>query len=469
MGDIGSMEEQIPDFPFRWTGHIYSVSELTSAIKEIIETEFPLLCVRGQVSNISRPLSGHIYFSLKDETAVLSVVWFRSNHHISPGNIARRLSPGTEVLCVGRMSVYPPGGTYQLIAEYVVDIGLGTYYLQLEALKKKLASQGFFSPERKRKIKKNPFRVAVITSPAGAAIRDFLKIVREKSIPCEVRIYPCSVQGEVAEQEIVSMIERANRDGWAEVLVLIRGGGSPEDLMVFNSERVAQAIFRSHLPVITGIGHEIDHSIADMTADYRCATPTHVANFLWEDRDYYLQELDEMYSRMLSCMERILSSHEREVRRMASYLRLTSPVRKMDDVCARCREMRLRLVNAIHKHFDVCRKEILTVTKELVGFSRHPIFQEHSHLLRDLFSRLSMAMERRVQSLEREMDSVGAHLSSLDPYLPLRRGYSILMHRGRVIASVNDVDRGDKLYAQLVDGRIFCEVKAIEEDADGGK
>jgi len=230
----------------------------------LLEEEFPLVWVRGEVSNISRPSSGHIYFSLKDKDSLLSVVWFKSNHFLSSGLLPEKLYNGQEIICAGHISVYPVKGIYQLIAEHVEDVGVGNLYLEFEALKKKLASKGYFDELRKRPIPKNPKRVGVITAPTGAAIRDFLKIAREKGMPSHIRIYPSTVQGEEAESKIVKMLEEANKEGWAEVLAIIRGGGSFEDLFIFNSETIATAIYKSKIPVITGIGHEIDFTIADM-------------------------------------------------------------------------------------------------------------------------------------------------------------------------------------------------------------
>ncbi len=455
--------QQESSIPFKWTGHIYSVSEITYLLKDMVETQFPIVCVRGEVSNISRPSSGHIYFSLKDERALLSVVWFRSNHDLSPGRIAENLSRKMEVLCIGKMSIYPPSGSHQLIAEYVVDVGIGTYYLQLEALKERLQKKGYFSQDRKRPIKRNPSRVAVITSPSGAAIKDFLKIVREKALPCEIRIYPSSVQGEVAEEELVSMIEEANKDAWAEVLIIIRGGGSLEDLMVFNSEKIANAIFNSSIPVVTGIGHEIDTTIADMTADYRCATPTHVANFLWEGKEYSLQALDEMEERLVFSMSKKLEEIEASLSGLTSHLKLLSPLAQLQSMEEEWKYLKERITQSMWRVVHTSQEAVKTTAKTLLTFKAHPLFQKKSYRVKLLGTRFIHNMTQTTDILSHQLVSLGEVLKGLDPYLPLKRGYSILFKEDKIIKGIDEVSEGDKIDIELMDGILSAEVKKKEE------
>jgi exodeoxyribonuclease VII large subunit len=274
--------------------HVYTVRELTRAVKEVLEGQFPFLWVKGQVTNLSRPGSGHIYFALRDEDAVLNVVWFRSSQSVPSCLKPERIAQGMEVVCAGRMAVYPPRGGYQLIAELIQEEGVGRLHLEVEALKKKLAALGYFDPSRKRELPARVSRVAVVTAPTGAAIRDFLCLSRERGVAGAIRIYPARVQGEDAPGDIAAAMDRACRDGWAEVLVLIRGGGSLEDLWAFNTESVARAVHDSTLPVVCGVGHEIDISIADLVADVRASTPSHAAQLIWPERSTLLQAVDDM-------------------------------------------------------------------------------------------------------------------------------------------------------------------------------
>ena len=248
---------------------ILTVRQLTAQIKDAVENGFPYVWVRGEVTNVSRPSSGHIYFSLKDENALLQAVWFKGSQKeretfdpltgevFEDGprlSLAGTLRNGQQVICAGRLTVYAPRGGYQLVVELAQDSGEGQLHLALEALKRKLAEKGYFSLERKRPIPEHPPRVAVITAPSGAAIRDFLRLSGERGTGCEIRIHPVPVQGDDAPPLLAEAIGQANAEAWADLIVLIRGGGSLQDLWAFNDERVARAIADSHIPVISAVG-----------------------------------------------------------------------------------------------------------------------------------------------------------------------------------------------------------------------
>ena len=262
---------------------ILTVRALTEQLRRSLEGRFPFVWVRGEVSNLSRPGSGHIYFSLKDQDAQLQCVWFRGQQRQAEQGQAfdpltgevfdtPRPSPlellrnGLDLLCAGRISVYAPRGQYQLLVELVQPTGQGLLAQAFEERKRKLAEAGYFAQERKRPLPWNPQRVALITSPSGAAIHDFLELAQNRGCGAEIRLFPASVQGEEAAPEIIRALDEINAQGWAQVIVLIRGGGSLEDLWAFNEEAVAEAVFCSRLPVLAGIGHEVDVTLADLTA-----------------------------------------------------------------------------------------------------------------------------------------------------------------------------------------------------------
>ena len=289
---------------------ILTVRALTEQLRRSLEGRFPFVWVRGEVSNLSRPGSGHIYFSLKDQDAQLQCVWFRGQQRQAEqgqsfdpltGEVfdSPRPSPlellrnGLDMLCAGRISVYAPRGQYQMLVELVQPAGQGLLAQAFEERKRRLAEAGYFAQERKRLPPWNPQRVALITSPSGAAVHDFLELARDRGSGAQIRLFPASVQGEEAAPEIVRALETANEQNWAQVIVLIRGGGSLEDLWAFNEESVAEAVFHSRLPVVAGIGHEVDVTLADMTADLRAATPSHAAQLLWPLRAELRQRLDE--------------------------------------------------------------------------------------------------------------------------------------------------------------------------------
>lgn len=326
---------------------IFSVTDITRAVKDVLEAEFPFIWVKGQVTNLARPASGHIYFTLTDGDAGLSVVWFKGNQRgggdgesVNPltGEVESggklELEDGMEILCAGHMNVYPPRGVYQLVAELVQEQGVGDLKLAFEAMKRKLAEKGYFDEDRKMEIPPSPKRVAVVTAPAGAAVQDFLKIAEGRGTGAEIRIYPTLVQGDLAPAQIAAALDQVGEDGWAEVAVLIRGGGSLEDLWAFNTEPVADAIFRSTVPVVCGVGHEVDFSIADYVADKRVATPSHAAQELWPRRETMMQAVDELETGLVRSFENFLDLRDSRLETLKKGLTWLSPARRIERLLA---------------------------------------------------------------------------------------------------------------------------------------
>ncbi|MCA1787890.1 MAG: exodeoxyribonuclease VII large subunit, partial [Desulfobacteraceae bacterium] len=244
------------------TGHIYSVSRLTREIKTILEDRFPFVWITGEISNYATPASGHSYFSLKDSGAVISCVMFKNQKR----NLKFRLESGLKIMGLARLSLYEPRGSYQLIFEHMEPEGAGSLQKAFEQLKQKLGDEGLFDAVHKQPIPFLPRKISVITSGTGAAVHDIINIAVRRFPNCRLEIVPVSVQGDAARDEIVYAIEAVNKRRQADVIILARGGGSLEDLAAFNCEIVARAIFTSHIPVITGIGHETDFTIADFVA-----------------------------------------------------------------------------------------------------------------------------------------------------------------------------------------------------------
>ena len=273
---------------------VFTVSELTLQAKELLEGELGSLWIEGEVSAFKKHQSGHWYFTLKDAGAVLPAVMFRGN------NSRARFDPkdGMTVLARGGLSVYLPHGKYQFMVQEIQPKGVGAQELALRQLKEKLAAKGYFRPERKRPLPACPNRVALVTSPTGAAVRDMLQIMGRRWPTTEIWICPVHVQGETAPAEIANALALANRVGGIDVIILGRGGGSAEDLSAFNAESVADAIFRSRIPVVSAVGHEIDITIADLVADRRAATPSEAAELVVPDRADFLKKLAETEARL---------------------------------------------------------------------------------------------------------------------------------------------------------------------------
>ncbi|WP_457576291.1 exodeoxyribonuclease VII large subunit, partial [Desulfomarina sp.] len=258
---------------------VLTVTELTSSIKTLLEGEYRFIRIKGEVSNLRVPFSGHSYFSLKDSHSQIRAVLFKNQKRF----VSHSLEDGQQIICFGRISVYEPRGDYQIIIDSIEHLGTGHLQIEFEKLKTRLASEGLFSHDIKKKIPTLPFKIIIISSPTGAALQDFLKIYSSRNFPACLQILPVRVQGEQAAKEIASAIESANRIKDADILILCRGGGSIEDLWAFNEELTARAIYRSKIPVVTGIGHETDFTIADFCADLRCPTPTGAATAILPD------------------------------------------------------------------------------------------------------------------------------------------------------------------------------------------
>src|SRR6201996_1141322 len=283
---------------------VYTVTRLNREVRVLIERGLGVVWVEGELSNLSVPSSGHWYFSMKDRDAQLRCAMFRQR------NMSVGFTPkaGQQILARGRVSLYEPRGDYQFIVEHLEEAGVGALKREFERLKAKLAAEGLFALERKRSLPRFPRRIGVVTSPTGAAIRDVLHILARRFPPASVLIYPTPVQGEAAVAALVAAIELASARRECDVLVIARGGGSIEDLWAFNDERVARAIHASAIPVVSGVGHEIDFTIADFVADARAPTPSGAAELVAPDRNACLETLARTSERMTACMRRELRS-----------------------------------------------------------------------------------------------------------------------------------------------------------------
>lgn len=424
---------------------ILTVSQLTRAVKSRLEGDFPFVWVRGQVSNCSRPSSGHVYFSLKDEDAILNAVWFKGSQKSVEAfdpltgevfedgprpSLASKLENGQEIICAGKLTVYPPRGAYQIVVELAQDAGQGRLQMEFERVKAALLAKGYFDRERKRPLPVNPLRVAVVTAITGAAVRDFLRVGRDRGLGGEIRVYPALVQGNEAPAHIATAMRRMAEDGWAEVVALIRGGGSLEDLWAFNTERVADAVFACPVPVLAGIGHEVDVSIADMVADVRAATPTHAAQLLWTEKREIAQRVDEAELRLGSAWERYCSLREENLVSLAKALEWLSPARALARWDERLENLADRLARAAIAGIDTR------------GLRLQALEQRLPHAFAATFAAKEHLRERLVLRLE-----------GLDPMRPLERGYALARNKnGAFVRSIADARHGDKLDIVLRDG-----------------
>ncbi len=496
--------------------HIFSVSALTAAVKGTLEGAFPFVWVRGQVVNVSRPSSGHVYFSLRDEECSLAAVWFRGNQ--KPGerfdpltgevyeegprpSLALSLENGQEIVCAGRLAVYGARGVYQLVVELAQDVGLGRLHEEFERLRNKLSALGYFALERKRPLPAHPVRVAVVTAPQGAAIYDFLRIAEGRGFGASIRIHPAPVQGEAAPAKLIKALADIAAEGWAEVAVLIRGGGSIEDLWAFNSEALARAVFESPLPVLAGIGHEVDFSLADMTADLRAATPTHAAQLLWPAREELLQRVRALSDSLTGAgnrwRERVESRLHSLVRELSFHSparvlsgweeRLSTGLKLLENAWQRFAERREHLllgleaavarpprrlpaleaaVASLAGRLEPAAARSLTATAARLerlqtGLSLGP---QRLPALESRRARLSDALdfhgEKLLTQAERRLERAGLSLEAVNPHAPLERGYALVRKAdGSFVRTTRMVAPGEPLRITVHDGDISVRVE----------
>jgi len=386
-----------------------SVSELTNRIRGVLEPGFRDVWIRGEISNYKPAPSGHVYFSLKDAGASISAAIFGwGARGKKPGFTLR---DGLEVLCRGKISVYPPRGGYQIVIDQVEPLGAGALQLAFEQLKQKLLSEGLFEQNRKRPLPRFPKKIAIVTSPGGAAIRDMLIVLKRRAPQIEVLIVPALVQGEEASRQLIRGLETVNRYQLGEVVVLARGGGSIEDLWCFNDEALARAISASRLPVVNAVGHEIDFTIADFVADRRAPTPSAAAEILSQGWLESREALRTAFERLLLWMRRDLQGRRGLLEQVTA--RLVSPKDRLREQAQRCDDLR---------------------------------------------ARLDRAMNVRLQQKRSQLEVLSGRLDALSPLRVLKRGYSLAVHEGRVVKSVTDVRVDDTLDIRLSDGSVRAKV-----------
>ena len=437
--------------------HIYTVTSLTREIRERLETHFSLIWVSGEVSNLRQPLSGHYYFTLKDAGAQLRAVMFKGDH------LHLRFKPqeGGQVLCRGRLTVYEPRGDYQLIVDYLEPLGLGALAQAFEALKTKLAAEGLFAAELKKPLPFLPRRVALVTSPTGAAVRDFLRLLKGRFPSLEVLIYPVKVQGPEAAGEIAAALDDLAAYPGVEVIVLARGGGSLEDLWPFNEEVVARAIHRCPIPVVSAVGHEVDFTIADFVADLRAPTPSAAVELVVPDQAELNRRLERRAAALRQSVKRHLEAQRRHLllmsRRLPDLRRTLITLRLRLDERGESLARRLgRLLQGQRQHLrlDSSRLYLLSPRRSLM-LTRQRL-DRAGELLWACWQRGRREDRRHLEYLE-------SHLTQLNPLAILERGYAVAtrLPEDTVIREAAQVPLGGKVRVRVARGRLDCEVLEV--------
>ncbi len=444
---------------------IFSVAQVNRLVAGMLAERFNDIWVVGEISGFKRYPSGHLYFVLKDEESQIQAVCFRD----SARRLGFELRDGDLVVVHGRLEVYVPTGRYQLIADTIEPKGLGALQRAFEELKRKLDREGLFKEERKRSLPRLPRVVGIITSPAGAAIHDMLKILRSRRLPVAVLLYPVQVQGEGAAEQIVAALGSLNRRDDVEVVILARGGGSLEDLWPFNEEVVARAIAASRVPVITGIGHEVDFTIADFVADVRAPTPTAAAQLivrLWEQLE---QRLEELTGEMTGAIQERLFDYERRMNELVRH-------RGFELVSRRLAETRHRVVLLERRLFQAGGQQVRKRQERVNGFAER-LNRQHPRTklltwqlqLSGIYSRLGVAVTTVQSQRENRLTSLVAKLDMLNPLAILSRGYAICQKvAGGIVRSVEQVEPGDDLRVRVADGNLACRVAGKMKGGESG-
>lgn len=441
---------------------IRTVSQLTAEIKFVLENHCRFVAVSGEISNLKTPFSGHHYFTLKDSGAQLRAVMFKGQQRY----LAENLRDGQQVICRGRISLYEPRGEYQLIVDTVEQYGIGILQVRFAALKQKLADEGLFAAERKKPLPPFPTNIVVISSPTGAAIRDFLKICRQRGTVSRIQIFPVPVQGDAAAPAIARAIQTVNSKVACDLIVLCRGGGSIEDLWAFNEESVARAIAASTIPVLTGIGHETDTTIADLCADVRAPTPTGAAEIAIPDtRRLRLQvatatdRMRRILGQQLSLSGRIVDQQWRHLLQYSA--RLESLALRLDPVIERFQQATYRSVGDRQARLD----RLITRLEHQAPLTRIRYQQQTVHHLKiSMTHRISAILNR----YEERMARAAAVLQGLSPLATLSRGYAIVRTRDTLSGELQTVSRssqvspGDAVEVLLYEGKLSCEVLKTE-------
>ena len=439
---------------------VWPVRELVTQVRNLVEQEYGDVWVEGEISNFRAAPSGHLYFTLKDADAQLPVVLFRRQALL----LRFRPQDGLHVLVRGRVSVYEQRGQMQLIAETMEPVGAGSLQLAFEQLKEKLKAEGLFDTTRKRALPAFPRTVGIVTSPAGAVIRDFLNIVQRRHSGLNVMLCPVSVQGESSAAEVVAALACLNASGLVDVIVLARGGGSLEDLAAFNSERVARAIAASRLPVVSAIGHETDFTIADFAADLRAPTPSAAAELITEAQHNITEHLVRLNQRL----ERAARFQILQARQHLAHVPDGRAESKMRTLLHR-QEQRLddlafRMEGALRQQFGSRQRHVNELTATVMRHDpRRRLAHAHAHF-EATRARLDRIVERMLVAARARHSSLDAQLQSLSPVAVLDRGYALVVDtQGKLIRSTGQVTPGDNVLTRLSDGSFTSRITEIRD------
>ena len=442
---------------------VLSVSQLSQQLAAVMEERFPAVWVEGEISNFKVYGSGHAYFTLKDETAQLRCVLFRTR--------ARRVrfepKDGLHVMAFGSVELYAQRGEYQLVVELLEPKGLGALQLAFEQLKERLTREGLFDVRRKRPLPRFPRKIGIVTSPSGAALRDMLRVIGRRFGEIHIVVAPARVQGDGAAAEVAQGIRELNALGGVDVIIVGRGGGSLEDLWAFNDEMLARTIAASKIPVISAVGHEVDFTIADFVADVRAATPSNAAELVVKEKRAVVESLADLGGRLHRGIARTLLGQRDRLERVRGRRVLTEPGRPLRDLARRLDDAQARLRQAVQAIVARGGHRVELAGRGLRALSPVTRTLNGRRALTELHGRLERGVRRALDRSYHRLGATAGRLDSLSPLAVLGRGYSLTRTAGgRIVRTWRDVSAGDAVRVLLHEGSLDCRVDATREHDD---
>lgn len=448
---FGSDEAVKPDRNSR-DSVVYNVEQLNSQIRQTLEGQLGIVWVQAEISNFKPHSSGHFYFSLKDSKAQISAIMFRGHN----SKLKFKPHDGLEIIVRGRITVYEPRGTYQIVCETMEPVGAGALQKQFEQLKEKLKLEGLFEAARKKQIPAYPRHVAIVTSPTGAAIQDILNIMSRRARNVQLTVVPALVQGAGAAHSLQEAFKSATRLP-VDVIIIGRGGGSMEDLWSFNDERLVRLIAESEIPVISAVGHEVDFTICDFVADLRAPTPSAAAELVAKSGLEISQRLKQFDRLLQSGIQKLLKLKTQSL--ILTMKRLTDPKKKLQEYAFRNDELLSRLEQAIKVYFAHLSKDVQILEKKLV--SPKDVIQRLRNLIEKSQYRINRAIEVKINKLDFNLKTNMGKLDSLSPLAVVDRGYAIATNKGKVVKALSDVKIEDVIEVRISDGTFSAEIKNL--------
>ena len=436
---------------------IYTVQQLNREVKQLLQQNFPLMWVEGELSNVARPASGHIYFSLKDAHAQVRCAMFRNANRALPF----RPDDGMQVLVRARVGVYEPRGEYQLTVEHMEEAGVGALQRKFEALKQKLNQEGLFDHEQKQTLPTYPQTVSIVTSATGAAIRDILSVLKRRYPLLAIRIYAVAVQGDGAATEIVNALKEVNKQQQSDVIILARGGGSIEDLWSFNEESVARAIYASDIPVVSGVGHETDFTIADFVADLRAPTPSAAAELITPNQEELIENFAQFQNTFVYFMQDVLSNFNQAVDWLTQRLEYLHPKQTILRQQEHLQELQRRANSAIElaltNQINALEKLQIRLKSQSPEIRLSQAQTKLQQLQKQIYTNLRLRLQQKLQSLL----ALTRTLDAISPLSTLARGYAIATHQstGEILLDEAQVDSKDCISIKLSKGSVLATVK----------